>query len=231
MGRALNMRFLGKDRMATVGIVAAYILVGSLWILFSDTLLGHIIRDPASLQRVSTIKGLAFVLITALLLYYLVDSHVRRTSHDANRLTSSAEDLQTIQHKLELTDFSVDNISDAIQWITLDTRFWNVNRAACKMLGYSREEYLSLSIADIDPYFSLEEWQIHLEEIRRTGSLFQKRFHKSRDGSVFPVEIASNYIQYGEKEYYCAVVRDITERMKSEQEAAFPSWIVEDSQP
>jgi two-component system cell cycle sensor histidine kinase/response regulator CckA len=127
-----------------------------------------------------------------------------------------------------LTDFSVDNISDAIQWITLDdTRFWNVNRAACNMLGYSREEYLSLSLSDIDPYFSLDEWQIHLEEIRRTGSIFHKRFHKTRDGRVFPVEIASNYIQYGEKEYYCAVVRDITERMKSEQEAAFFKSLIE----
>ena len=214
--------------MTTVGIVAVYILAGSLWILFSDTLVGFLTRDPVLLQRISVIKGLVFVLFTALLLYYLVTAQARRTSAAANRLASSTEDLETIQHKLQLTDFSVDNISDAIQWITLDdTRFWNVNRAACNMLGYSREEYLSLSVSDIDPYFSLDEWQIHLEEIRRTGSIFHKRFHKTRDGRVFPVEIASNYIQYGEKEYYCAVVRDITECMKSEQEAAFFKSLIE----
>jgi PAS domain S-box-containing protein len=226
-GQTLIMRFLKKDRIATMGVVAAYILFGSLWILFSDALLGYFTRDPALLQRISIIKGLGFVLITALLLYYLVTVHARRTSAVANRLTSSTEDLQTVQHKLQLTDFSVDNISDAIQWITLDTRFWNVNRAACNMLGYSREEYLSLTISDIDPYFSLEEWRVHLEEIRRTGSLFQKRFHKTRDGRIFPVEIASNYIRFGEKEYYCAVVRDITERDKAEQEAAFFRSLIE----
>ena len=214
--------------MATMGIVAAYFLFGSLWILFSDSLLGYFTQDPGLLQRISVIKGLGFVLITALLLYYLVSAHVRRTSADANRLTSSAEDLEAVQNKLQLTDFSVDNISDAIQWITLDdTRFWNVNRAACNMLGYSREEYLSLSVSDIDPYFSQDEWQTHLEEIRRTGSLFQKRFHKTRDGRILPVEIASNTIKFGEKEYYCAVVRDITERTKAEQEAAFFRSLIE----
>jgi two-component system, cell cycle sensor histidine kinase and response regulator CckA len=221
------MRFFKKDRTAIIGIVAAYILFGCLWILFSDTLLRHFTRDPGLLQRISVIKGLGFVLITALLLYYLVTAYVRRTSAVANRLTSSTEDLQAVQQKLQLTDFSVDNISDAIQWITLDTRFWNVNRAACNMLGYSRDEYLSLSVSDIDPYFSLKEWQIHLEEIRRTGSLFQKRFHKTRDGRIFPVEIASNCIKFGEKEYYCAVVRDITERTKAEQEAAFFRSLIE----
>jgi two-component system cell cycle sensor histidine kinase/response regulator CckA len=226
-GAGLKMRFLRKDRLAAIGGAVVYVLLGSLWILFSDTLLGHITRDPDFLERISVIKGLAFVLITALLLYYLVDSHVRRTSAVANRLTSSAEDLEAVQHKLQLTDFSVDNISDAIQWITLDTRFWNVNQAACSMLGYSRDEYLSLSIADIDPYFNLEEWQTHLKEIRRTGSLYQNRFHKTRDGRVFPVEIASNYIKYGEKEYYCAIVRDITERTKAEKEAAFFRSLIE----
>jgi two-component system cell cycle sensor histidine kinase/response regulator CckA len=221
------MRFWRKDRIATIGIVAAYILFGFLWILFSDVLLGYLTQDPALLQRISMIKGLGFILITALLLHYLIATHVRRTSAVAKRLTSSTEDLQTVQHKLQLTDFSMDNISDAIQWITIDTRFWEVNRAACNMLGYSREEYLSLSIFDIDPYFSLEEWQRHLEEIRRTGSLYQRRFHKTRDGRIFPVEIASNYIKFGENEYYCAVVRDITERNKAEQEAAFFRALIE----
>jgi two-component system cell cycle sensor histidine kinase/response regulator CckA len=221
------MRFMRKDQIATLGIVAIYILFGSLWILFSDTILGHITRDPDLLQRVSVIKGVAFVMVTALLLYYLVNSYVRRTLAVANRLTSSTKNLEAVQHKLQLTDFSVDNISDAIQWITLDTRFWNVNRAACNMLGYSRDEYLSLSIADIDPYFSLEEWEAHLELIRRTGSLYQNRFHKTRDGRIFPVEITSNFIQYGDKEYYCAVVRDITERNKAEQEALLFRSLIE----
>jgi PAS domain S-box-containing protein len=221
------MHFLRRDQIATLGIVAIYVLFGSLWILFSDVVLGRLTHDPALLQHYSVVKGLGFILVTGLLLYFLISAHVRRTSAVANRLASSTEDLQATQHKLELTDFSVDNISDAIQWITLDTRYWEVNRAACDMLGYSRDEYLSLSIPDIDPYFSLEEWKNHIAEIRRTGSIFQKRYHKTRDGRIFPVEIASNYIKFGDKEYYCAVVRDITERAKAEQEAAFFRTLIE----
>jgi PAS domain-containing protein len=76
---------------------------------------------------------------------------------------SFAQDISSLkqaQEGLKLTAFSMDNISDAVFWITEDTRFWNVNRSACEMLGYSRDEMLSTSIADIDPFFALKNWAL-----------------------------------------------------------------------
>ena len=137
-------------------------------------------------------------------------------------------ELKQAEETLKLTVFSIDNIVDAVQWITPDTRFWNVNRAACEMLGYSREEMLSMSIADIDPYFVLEDWHTHLEEIRQTGSInLSKRFHKTKDGRIIPVEITTNYFKYNGVEYYCAIVRDITERARAEKEASFFRALIE----
>jgi PAS domain S-box-containing protein len=207
--------------------VAVYVLFGSLWILLSDMIVGLITNNPDLMKRISAIMGIAFVLITAFLLYHFINHHVRRLSAINSHLQTNMNHLQTVLEKLKLTDFSIDNISDSIQWITMDTRFWNVNQAACSMLGYSREELLSLSISDIDPHFTLEEWRTHLQEIRRSVSIKHARFHKTKDGRIFPVEITSNYIKYNDIEYYCAMVRDITERVKAEQEASFFRSLIE----
>ncbi len=221
------MRYSWKDRAASIKIVSIYTLIGSLWILFSDSLIGYITQNPELLERISVLKGLGFILITAFFLYHLINLHSRRTSAANSRLASSMQRLQSANKKLELTDFSVDNISDAIQWITTDARLWNVNRAACDMLGYTREELLSLSLAEIDPYFDLDRWQIHLQAIKASGSIQHQRFHRAKDGRVFPVEITSNYFEYNDIGYYCAIVRDITERIKAENETTFFKSLIE----
>jgi PAS domain S-box-containing protein len=225
--KILSRLYLIKIGSAGTWIVAVYVLFGSLWILFSDTILGHITRNPDLVQRISVFKGLSFILVTAVLLYHLIKLHLGRMSAVNSRLTASMEHLKAVNEKLKLTDFSIDNISDAIQWITMDTRFWNVNQAACSMLGYSREELLSMSISDIDPYFRLDEWQVHLKDIMQSGSIQHARFHKTKDGRIFPVEITSSYIQYNDIGYYCAIVRDNTQRIKAEEEASFYRSLIE----
>jgi PAS domain S-box-containing protein len=221
------MHYSWKDRMASIRIVAIYALIGSLWIFFSDTFIGHLTRDPKLLEHFSVLKGLGFILFTAFLLYHLIHLHIGRTTAANRRLAESMEHLQATHEKLKLTDFAANNISDAIQWITLDTRLWDVNRAACDMLGYTREELLSLSLADIDPHFSLERWASHLQVIKESGSIRHKRFHRTKDGRVFPVEIISNYFIYDDIEYYCAIVRDIAEQTRAEREAAFSKSLLE----
>ena len=136
--------------------------------------------------------------------------------------------LKQAEEQLKLTAFSMDNISDAVFWITQDTRFWNVNRAACEMLGYSRDEMLSMSIADIDPFFVLKDWQNHIEQIRQTGSIhLPNKFQRAKDGRIIPVEITTNYLLFNDVEYYCAIVRDITERVRAEKEASFFRALIE----
>ncbi len=136
--------------------------------------------------------------------------------------------LKAAEETLYLTASSIDNISDAVYWIAADSHFWNVNQAACRMLGYSREEMLSKSIADIDPYFAMDSWQAHLKQIGTAGSIcLPTRFHRHRDGHVIPVEITINHFSYDDTAYYCAIVRDTTERVKAEKEASFFRALIE----
>jgi PAS domain S-box-containing protein len=112
----------------------------------------------------------------------------------------------------------VDRLEDAIEVIDAPTgRFLDVNDRGCQDLGYSREEFLSLSVFDIDPIFQPDFYYRFLDLVRETGNQQFETIHRRRDGSCFPVEINCRHLRL-DQEYLLAVVRDISER-KRQQEA------------
>ncbi|MEA5112484.1 MAG: PAS domain S-box protein [Geobacteraceae bacterium] len=213
----------GRDTNATwavIRIVVLYGIIGGLWIYFSDTIVGGMIHDPVLIVRLSVYKGLAFILVTATLLYILIARYVRRMADTARQLSEN-------ESLLKLTAYSVEHITDAVYWLTEDGHFWNCNAAACKMLGYSREELLKLSLLDIDPDYEHEDRRSHREELEKTGTLRMERFHAARDGRVIPVDITTTYFVYDGNGYVCSIVRDITERLQFEKEASFFRGLIE----
>src|SRR5512143_1284192 len=61
------------SRLSALQYALIYAVVTSLWIFFSDRLIGAFVSDPATLVRTSIVKGFLFVGITALLLFNLLD--------------------------------------------------------------------------------------------------------------------------------------------------------------
>ncbi|UCG46159.1 MAG: PAS domain S-box protein [Phycisphaerales bacterium] len=121
------------------------------------------------------------------------------------------------EEMLRLMQFSIDHSSDAAFWMTPDARFVYVNEAACRSLNYSREQLLSMSVHDIDPDFPPEVWPEHWRQVKERGSFSLESHHRTRDGRMFPVEIAVNYVEFEGKEYNCAFARDISERKMVER--------------
>ncbi len=60
-------------------IVGLYLLIGFLWILFSDQLVDLLVSDQALFHQISTYKGWGYVLITGMLLYFLIKNHTDRS--------------------------------------------------------------------------------------------------------------------------------------------------------
>jgi two-component system cell cycle sensor histidine kinase/response regulator CckA len=209
-----------ENRLAVFRIVAVYVLLSSLWIFLSDTIIKIYMHNAKLVAEIEIFKGLLFILVTAAILYRLVYRHFLQTAAAHRRLRSDEE-------KLELTDFSINNIADAVYWVTMDGHFWNVNEAACKMLGYQRQELLSLSIPDIDTEFSYNDVRLNHEKVKQAEKLRFDSFHKTRDGRIIPVEATVNYFTYNGVEYFCAIVRDISERVRSEKEASFFRTMIE----
>ena len=137
----------------------------------------------------------------------------------ANAAKAAAQALENAwaEESLRLTQFSVDRAADAIFWMRPDARLLDVNQAACRALGYSREELLSMTIHDLDPNFPPEAWPEHWEEVQRRGSFTLESIHRTKAGRLFPVEVNVNYLEFGGEIYNCAFARDISERVQAEE--------------
>ena len=123
-----------------------------------------------------------------------------------------------LEKALRLTQFSVDQAVEAIMWLDPKARMFNVNDAACRMLEYSREELLSMTVHDIDPNFPVERWTNHWNYLKKRRSLtFEARFW-SRSGAVLEMDVSVNYLLHEGKEYACMILRDIGERKRAEAE-------------
>ena len=120
------------------------------------------------------------------------------------------------QEALQFTQFAVDHTADAAFWMTDDARFFYVNDAACQALGYSREELLQMTVYDIDPAFTERMWDDSWRNLKAKKNLIFETVHRARNGTIYPVEIRANYLEFGGREYDCAFARDITERKRAE---------------
>ncbi len=126
-------------------------------------------------------------------------------------------DRKESEEALKLTQTSVDQNADPAFWISRSGGLIYVNDAACRALGYSREELLQMSVCDIDPLFPAERWESHWEDVRRKKKFTMESVHRAKDGHEFPVELMINYLEFDGKEFNCAFARDITERKKYEE--------------
>ena len=87
------------DRDGTRGalrIALTYLVIAGLWILFSDTLLDQLVSDQKLITRIEIYKGWAFVLVTALLLYWLIRRHVQEEVKAELRIREQFDQMSTI---------------------------------------------------------------------------------------------------------------------------------------
>ncbi len=128
------------------------------------------------------------------------------------------------EERLAILSFALNHVQEAALLIDQNARILYVNGEACRSLGYSREELLNLSIANINPGFDKERWQAHWHEIRTRGSISLETQHQRRDGSIFPVEVSANYFEYEGHGYNLALVRDITLRKEQERHIEYLAY-------
>jgi two-component system, cell cycle sensor histidine kinase and response regulator CckA len=133
-------------------------------------------------------------------------------------LARDTTDRQRDREALTLFRSLLDRANDAIEVVDPHTgRFLDVNERACRDHGYTRDEYLALLVPEIDPLMTMERWRELKEHVRTVGSRVIESQHRRKDGSTFAVEINLTYIRL-DRDYLLAVVRDISERKRSQRE-------------
>jgi PAS domain S-box-containing protein len=95
----------------------------------------------------------------------------------------------------------------------------DVNRSACESLGYTRQELIGTTPLAFDVNLD----QATLESVaERTvageTALFDRHWHRRKDGSLFPVEVQTSVIWYGGRRFLLKVARDISDRLRAEEQ-------------
>jgi PAS domain S-box-containing protein len=134
------------------------------------------------------------------------------------------------EERLRQTQFAVDHAADAVYWMGDNGRFIYVNEAACRSLGYTREELLTMSVPDIDADFPRDAWPALWSNLKKHGALVLESRHRAKHGRIFPVELSANYQEYSGVGFNCTFARDITERRQSEIERRRLEARVQDAQ-
>ncbi len=108
--------------------------------------------------------------------------------------------------------YAIDEVADAIYWCDDQARILDANGGACEMVGYSRDELIAMNVSALDPKFPGDKMSVHLDLLRRRGSIQFETIHQRKDGHLINVEIIASRIKVNCEQVYCAVVRDITTR-------------------
>lgn len=104
--------------------------------------------------------------------------------------------------------------------------FTEVNESACQVLGYSREELLQMSPADLLTAVDRQRIPRAVRELRASGTLLFERKLVTKAGDRVPVEFHSSVFEVDGRLRVLSVGRDISARKQAQAQFRFQSQIL-----
>ena len=128
---------------------------------------------------------------------------------------NEAEAGKLVEDSEERANTIIRTAMDGFLLLDVQGRLLDVNDAYCQMTGYTREELLQMSIAELEANESSNEIAAKIIEIKQDGSDRFERQHRRKDGRIIEVELSVNYLPTSGGRIFC-FLRDITERKHNE---------------
>ncbi|MFD1818074.1 PAS domain S-box-containing protein [Pseudarcicella hirudinis] len=186
-------------------IAFIYFLIGILWISSSDTLLDIIAAflglNPSIIYWIGIFKGFFYVGITSLILYFYLRKSFRK----------EADQRIAYQRLFEENPIPM--------WISSkkEFRFLAVNQAAINKYGYSREEFLKMTIMDIRSASEIERLNNYFQKVSAdTPDDFIWK-HQTKSGKEFFVRISVMETVFEGTASRFASSTDVDEIIKTQQ--------------
>lgn len=132
--------------------------------------------------------------------------------------SGNAPPIENVLNSLAHYRYVFDNLNDAIFFHDLTGQFLQVNQAACRQLGYSRAELLTMTVQHLHSPEVAVRFNGSMERLLKEGRLLSESSHRRKDGSFIPVEISARLIEYKGQPAVLGIVRDISERRRAEVE-------------
>jgi PAS domain S-box-containing protein len=123
--------------LSPLKITFIYLVVAGLWIAFTDQLLESLGTDAHALSILQTYKGMLYVLLTSLGLYYLIKQHEKQIETKELKLENMLADLRS---EKELKDVLFERIPVLITIYDPELNSFEVNEEFRKVIGWSNKE-------------------------------------------------------------------------------------------
>jgi PAS domain S-box-containing protein len=98
------------------------------------------------------------------------------------------------------------------------TRFLDFNTTACRQLGFTREEFAQLTIADIDAFETPEQTRVRITQVLRGGGTDFETLQRTKQGEIRNIHVRAHTVEALGKSFYQCIWRDITDRKRTEEE-------------
>lgn len=148
---------------------------------------------------------------------------ISQSSFGALKLARSFEELRQAEKTLQESEeqfrtiFEM-NMDGMLITSKIDNKFVMANKAICEMLGYTRDEITTLTIADIHRPDDMPLITKHFEDFANQKKRISSDIPvKRKDGSIFFADITASPITLSGKTYLVGSFRDITERKQAEE--------------
>jgi len=115
--------------------------------------------------------------------------------------------------------------TDSIFILDLEGNILDANAIACKRLGYSHQELLTMKPEDFSTPRHARQFKKRLNQIIREGSGSFETEHICRTGKIIPMEVNSRVMEYGRQQAVLKISRDVTERKKAQEQMAVKNRI------
>jgi PAS domain S-box-containing protein len=158
--------------------------------------------------------------------YYWVDTTIVPFLNEKNKPTQYLAirfDI-TVRKKAEeeKTRFqeTLENSLNEIYMFDAETfKFNYVNKGAQQNLGYTKKELTALTPLDLKPDFTVSSFRELVKPLKsyENDKVVFFTNHKRKDGSLYPVEIHLTLVEDLDDKNFIAIVLDITERKKAEE--------------
>jgi PAS domain S-box-containing protein len=196
-----------------------YVVVAGAWILFSDRLLETLVQDPEQLTLLQSLKGLAFVMVMAGLIY------LERSAADRASRRAEAALRQADRKYRDLVESAPIGIFRA----TREGRYITCNAIYAQMLGYPTPDALLASdvTAPQGPTQAMQAlWAAG------QGTLTYEWSYRRNDGRMIDTHLVIRVVTDGggQEPHLEGFVEDITERKRTERKANQMADIVRSSQ-
>ncbi|MBK1726469.1 EAL domain-containing protein [Halorhodospira neutriphila] len=198
-------------------VAGTYAVAGLLWIVGSDALLAY--AAPAEwLPTLQALKGMAFILATAGLLYVLL----RRLARYQAEVSEQVREKAALRGRQEAFESLAEHAPDLIARFDRGLRYTYVNPRVSEAAGRPRADFLGRTHAELGYEPALVAlWDNHLEQARDQGEMQQLTFRMSGSSGRQRFYEARLVPEGGEAggpaESVLAITRDLTELQESQQ--------------